>query len=264
MRSKRSETATQVGAFPSGSASALDPGTDLCIVSWNVHKLLHDGIYDEFEDMIEQRAPDLLALQEARAHMAVPTGMAGHYGHSFRSGVLGRTDEGVVTLSTIEPTRTYRVRSQERELYVLTPKAALLSMFAVEDGRELCVVNLHGLNFDPTGGQLARQLDGLRERVEGFQGPLIVAGDFNTWNEPRMEAVESLRRSLGLIEVKPDYPGGKTGDVPPGLMSKALGFNPEMHLDRIFVRGFRPIQVSWMMEYRASDHVPILARLEWT
>lgn len=169
-----------------------------------------------------------------------------------------------MTLSSVEPMSAHRIRSAERELLVLTPKAALVSLYRVKGGGELCLVNLHGLNFDPTGAQLARQLEALRVRVASFRGPLIVAGDFNTWNQARMDAVEALSHGLDLEEVRPDYPGGKTGDVPAGMVSRAIGFSPQMHLDRIFVRGFRPIQVSWMMEYEASDHVPILARLEWT
>lgn len=268
MSSKRSETATPVGQVHSTGAHApvqeLDSTSELCIVSWNVHKLLHDGVHDELQDMVDIRQPHLLALQEARVQMHVPSGMVGHHARSFRSGLLGRSEEGVMTLSSVTPVRAHRIRSAERELLVLTPKAALVSFFRVAGGRELCLVNLHGLNFDPTGAQLLRQLEALRVRIASFSGPLIVAGDFNTWNKARMDAVEVLSHGLDLVEVKPDYPGGKTGDVPAGVVSRAIGFSPDLHLDRIFVRGFRPVQVSWMMEYEASDHVPILARLAWT
>ncbi|QDV09808.1 hypothetical protein Poly30_53680 [Planctomycetes bacterium Poly30] len=268
MRSRRSETATPVGQpAPSsgqGPAQEFDPASELCIVSWNVHKLLHDGVHDELQDLVDIRCPHLLALQEARLGMHLPTGMVGHHARSFRSGLLGRSEEGVMTLSSVAASNAYRVRSAERELRVLTPKAALVSLFRVAGGGELCLVNLHGLNFDPSGAQLARQLEALRVRVEAFRGPMIVAGDFNTWNKARMDAVEALSHALDLEEVRPDYPGGKTGDVPAGVVSRAIGFSPDLHLDRIFVRGFRPIQVSWMLEYEASDHVPILARLEWT
>lgn len=255
-------SSVEPGSEP-GFDPGFDPGASLCIVSWNVHKLLHDGIHDELEDMRDLMDPDLLLLQEARCDMPVPFGLGGHHARSFRSGLANRSEEGVMTLSRVEATHAQRVRSSERELFVLTPKAALVSLFPVADGRQLCVINVHGLNFDPTGGQLARQLEALSQRVAGFDGPLIIAGDFNTWNESRMSAVMSVAAALDVTEVKPPYPGGKTGDLPSGAVSRALGFNPEMHLDRIFVRGFRAESVSWMMEYKASDHVPILARLEW-
>lgn len=264
MRSGRSESATPVGAPKGSSDDAFDPSSEVCIVSWNVHKLLHDGVHDELQDLVDLRGPHLLALQEARLEMTIPSGMGGHHARSFRSGILERRAEGVMTLSSVSPSRAHRIRSKERELLFLTPKAALVSFFRVADGRELCLVNLHGLNFDPTGAQLARQLEALALRVSEFTGPLIVAGDFNTWNGPRMDAVEALSDALDLEEVKPDYPGGKTGHVPAAVVRRAIGFRPEMHLDRIFVRGFRAVQVSWMMEYQASDHIPILARLEWT
>ena len=264
MSSERSDSATPVAGPNRPSDDAFDPGTEICVVSWNVHKLLHDGVHDELQDMVDLRGPHLLALQEARRDMPIPSGMVGHHARSFRSGLIDRIEEGVMTLSSVNPSSAQRIRSKERELLFLTPKAALASFFQVENGRELCLVNLHGLNFDPTGAQLVRQLEALAREISSFTGPLIVAGDFNTWNGPRMKAVEALSADLDLVEVKPNYPGGKTGHVPPRVVRRAVGFRPEMHLDRIFVRGFRPIQVSWMMEYRASDHVPILARLEWT
>ncbi len=269
MSSKRSESATPVGAVRTdqdGEASreqALDPSRDLCVVSWNVHKLQDDGIHDELDALVASEQPDLLLLQEARAAAPIPRGMTGHHALSFRSGVRDRSDEGVMTLGAVAPVRAHRVRSDERELLVLTPKAALISFFRLAGGGELCLVNLHGLNFDPTGAQLARQLDDLRARIASFAGPLIIAGDFNTWNHARMEAVNELGAALDLVEVKPNEEGGKTGDLPEGLLGKAVGFSPELWLDRIFVRGFTPVEVSWMLEYQASDHVPILARLRW-
>lgn len=273
MSARRSETPTPVGE-PTGGAregreggtpdgQELDPSQDLCIVSWNVHKLQHDGIHDELEALVAAESVDFLLLQEARACAPIPPGMGGHHALSFRSGMRDRSDEGVMTVGTVQPLRAHRVRSEQRELLVLTPKAALISFFQVAGGAELCIVNLHGLNFDPTGAQLARQLDALRARIESFVGPLIVAGDFNTWNRARMDVVKDLGGALGLVEVKPDEEGGKTGDLPEGLLGKAVGFAPDLWLDRIFVRGFTPVEVSWRLEYQASDHVPILARLRW-
>ncbi len=272
MSSRRSETATPVEgppvAAPAGAGGApaakeLDPAQDLCIVSWNVHKLQHDGVHGELEALVADQRVDFLLLQEARACTPVPPGMGGHHALSFRSGMLERTDEGVMTVGLVPPLRAHRVRSKQRELLVLTPKAALISFFQVAGRGELCIVNLHGLNFDPTGAQLARQLDGLRERIASFEGPLIIAGDFNTWNHARMDVVKDLTDTLDLIEVKPDEEGGKTGDLPEGILGRAVGFAPDLWLDRIFVRGFAPIEVSWRPEYQASDHVPILARLRW-
>lgn len=242
---------------------ALDPRRDLCVVSWNVQKFQDHGIHDELGAIVAAEQPDLLLLQEARAGAPIPQGMTGHHALSFRSGLRDRSEEGVMTLGAVAPLRAHRVRSDERELLVLTPKAALISFFNVDGGGELCVVNLHGLNFDPTGAQLARQLEGLRARIMSFEGPLIIAGDFNTWNRPRMEAVNELGAALDLVEVKPSEEGGKTGDLPEGLLGRALRFSPDLWLDRIFVRGFSPVDVSWMLEYQASDHVPLLARLRW-
>ena len=119
------------------------------------------------------------------------------------------------------------------------------------------------LNFDPSGKQLARQLEDLRQLVEHLDGPLIVTGDFNTWNEPRLEAVEALRGGLGLVEVCAEIPGGKKGHMPIESIRKAVGLDPRLHLDRLYVRGLEPLRASWLEEYEASDHVALCATLEF-
>ena len=248
-----------------GAATALelDPSVELAVVSWNIHKHQHGSIEEELKALVALERPDFLLLQEARAGEVVPSGMFGHHALSFRSGVLDRNREGVMTLGLTPAHRAQRVRSERREFFILTPKAALISFYPVTGGGELCVVNLHGLNFDPAGVQLAHQLDALRERLAGFVGAMVVAGDFNTWSHSRMKVVNGFTESLDLVEVKPDEEGGKTGALPPGIIGRVFGFAPDLWLDRIFVRGFVPVSVAWMPEYEASDHVPLIARLRW-
>ena len=205
----------------------------------------------------------MLALQEARPELPIPVGFAGHHATSFRRGLVG-PEEGVMTVARAAVRTAHRVRSSERELRLLTPKAALISQLPLSDGRELCLVNVHGLNFDPTGRQLARQLGELRERVAHLRGPVVVAGDFNTWNDRRMGAVQDLAHALDLEEVAPDFPGGTKGRIPLRKARETLGLDHRLHLDRLFVRGLVPVHAAWMDSFRCSDHIPLIAHLTWT
>jgi len=258
-----STDATPVGPSAAAAAAPISTEESLRVVSWNIHKALDPGLADELGRLVEERAPHVLALQEARPDLPLPAGFAGHHAASFRRGLVG-PEEGVMTVARGAVRKAHRVRSSERELRLLTPKAALISQLPLSDGRELCLVNVHGLNFDPTGRQLSRQLDDLRDRVAHLSGPVIVAGDFNTWNDRRMGAVQDLAHALDLVEVAPDFPGGTKGRMPVRRARETLGLDPRLHLDRLFVRGLVPVHAAWLEPYRCSDHVPLIAHLSWT
>lgn len=98
------------------------------------------------------------------------------------------------------------------------------------------------------------QLAALRRRIDSMvppEAPLIVAGDFNDW---RMHARALLARPLNLSEVFEITHGGPARSFPSVL--------PLLHLDRIYVRGFRVRRASvhhgrpWS---RMSDHAALSA-----
>lgn len=248
--------------LPQDRPQDLDPAEPLRVVSWNVHKGLDAGLEQDLRGIARDRAPHVLALQEARPDLALPGGYSGHHAASFRRGLRLATTEGVTTAASVETAWAHRVRSAERELFFFTPKAALISTFRIRDGRELVLINVHGLNFDPSGRQLARQMDDLRHTVAHVEGPLVIAGDFNTWNEARLQAVHDVAMALGLAEVAPDVPGGRTGGLQRGeRLERWIGLDRRLHLDRIYARGLTPIRAAWLEEREASDHVALFAEL---
>lgn len=244
-----------------GAAGLLDTRRNLAVVTWNVHKGLDPRLAGELASLASDQSIDILALQEARPDLALPGRFVGHHAESYRS-VGGGVIEGVLTVARADVLEALRLRSPARELFVLTPKAALISRFATIDGDSVTVVNVHGLNFDPTGRLLEGQLIDLAQRASSFDGPMIVAGDFNTWNEPRLRAVEDLARTLDLTEVAAPSDGGRKGAAGTARLERALGLDRRMHLDRMYVRGFRATHVEWLEACLASDHVPLMARLQ--
>jgi endonuclease/exonuclease/phosphatase family metal-dependent hydrolase len=79
--------------------------------------------------------------------------------------------------------------------------------------------------------------------------PLIVAGDFNDWSAQLIKPMAALDlRTFEGIRL-PTYPARL----------------PLLHLDRVFVRGLRPVSAhvphgaAWR---RMSDHLPLIADLE--
>ncbi|MCC7548590.1 MAG: endonuclease/exonuclease/phosphatase family protein [Burkholderiales bacterium] len=101
-----------------------------------------------------------------------------------------------------------------------------------------------------------RQLGALVNRIDRLvphDAPLIIAGDFNDWTR---RASHMLERSLNLSEVFESSGRGPARSFPAML--------PMLHLDRIYVRGFR-VKIAHvhrgMHWARISDHAPLSALL---
>jgi endonuclease/exonuclease/phosphatase family metal-dependent hydrolase len=104
-----------------------------------------------------------------------------------------------------------------------------------------------------------RQLLALVNRIDRLvphDAPLIVAGDFNDWTR---RASHLLERSLDVSEVFESSGRGPARSFPAML--------PVLHLDRIYVRGFRVklAHVHRGLQWaRISDHAPLSALLTRT
>lgn len=101
-----------------------------------------------------------------------------------------------------------------------------------------------------------RQLVALVNRIERLVphgAPLIIAGDFNDWTR---KASQFLIRALDVSEVFETYGRGPARSFPAVL--------PVLHLDRIYVRGFRIKLAHVHRGYqwaRISDHAALSALL---
>ncbi|MDP1686988.1 endonuclease/exonuclease/phosphatase family protein, partial [Hydrogenophaga sp.] len=125
----------------------------------------------------------------------------------------------------------------------------LLHVQLLIDGIEVHVVVVHlGLIHASRSRQVQRLGEYIATGVPEA-APLIVAGDFNDWGAQLLKPMADLDlRTFEGIRL-PTYPSRL----------------PLLHLDRIFVRGLRPVSAqvphgrAWA---RMSDHLPLIAELE--
>jgi endonuclease/exonuclease/phosphatase family metal-dependent hydrolase len=125
----------------------------------------------------------------------------------------------------------------------------LLHVQLLVDGRTVHVVVVHlGLIH----ASRERQVERLGRFIEAqvpAAAPLVVAGDFNDWGA-------QLLRPMAALDLR-TFDGIRHPTFPARL--------PLLHLDRIFVRGMRPIRPevphgrAWA---RMSDHLPLLGEFE--
>ena len=151
---------------------------------------------------------------------------------------------GVMTGAFVPHHESHFVRSQQRELGVLTPKVTLKSEFKISkiDDLNLMIVNTHAINFTSTSAFVSFIRDAV-SLIGEHQGPLIFAGDFNTWNKFRWVELVQIFSILGLKEVKFHRDPRK------------------LKLDHIFVRGLTVKDAEILSDIQSSDHFPLKIRL---
>jgi endonuclease/exonuclease/phosphatase (EEP) superfamily protein YafD len=149
---------------------------------------------------------------------------------------------GVVTGCRAQAHRNDIVRSLAREPFVGTPKAMIFSHFRVDGAHEdLLVINVHAINFVNLR-KFRHQIWQISDRVAQHKGPVIVAGDFNTWSRGRLEALEEALNPLGVE-----------------LAVSAVG--RYLTLDHILTRGLSLVSVIDTSGVRSSDHAPLAVEL---
>lgn len=165
-------------------------------------------------------------------------------GISYEIFLWGET--GVGTLSKVGSIRRRNFRAKHREDFTLaTYKTSLFTWYPLTNTEHtLMVVNVHLLNSVPAS-QYRDELVRLKKVIEQHTGPLIVAGDFNVWQD-KLKDLQQWALSLGLNEV---------------------GFNPDrrkffedgLAIDRIYYKGLL-LKASWSEETKHSDHNPLGAQ----
>ena len=222
----------------------LDPN-DIRLVTWNIHKQSDPGWQRDLRRFANRS--DLVLLQETVLDPSLRAviddeGMRFVMASSF---LASNVDIGVLTASRVAPVANCTQRFVEPLLRI--PKSAVISWFPLQgEAQTLAVVNLHAINFSLSLGTYRAQIDAIADALAGHSGPLVVAGDFNTWTDERAAAVRTLAARLDLTEVRFAHD------------HRSHFFGHE--LDHIYVRSLAPLATS-TAEVRSSDHNPVAATL---
>jgi endonuclease/exonuclease/phosphatase (EEP) superfamily protein YafD len=225
-------------------AGALDADA-IRIASWNLHKQIDTGWEAELGHLIGNS--DVLLLQEA--------GLAPDLRATIERGGLSwvlasafeyaGAEYGVLTATRVAPAAACIQRTFEPLLGI--PKSALITHFEVK-GRDvtLAIANLHAINFTPGTTAYSAQLDALGDALAAHRGPIVIAGDFNTWSDDRDAVVRALAMRLSLVPV------AFATDARRRFFGRVF--------DWVYVRGVEVIDASaWPVT--SSDHNPLLVTL---
>jgi endonuclease/exonuclease/phosphatase (EEP) superfamily protein YafD len=149
---------------------------------------------------------------------------------------------GVLTASRVKPDFLCSFRVPEPLSSI--PKTVLITRYPLSGSDEyLIVANIHMINFSLGLEDYRAQLEKTAEALAQHRGPLIITGDFNSWNTERMRILADIMHELGAKEVAFDTDHRAT------FLGKQV--------DHIYYRKLLPLE-ALTEKVTTSDHNPML------
>ena len=210
------------------------------LITWNVHKGQDTGWQEDLERLSKQA--DFVLLQEATQHQNLSIFSTALFVSSFSFKDLL---SGVKTFTQTQP--EWYCGGGVAEPIIQIPKVASIMNLPLGKGNSLLIINVHLINFEWGISAYQAQLEQLFSFVENHQGPIIMAGDFNAWNEERLNLVNNLIKKYGLNSVA----------LSQDERVRFLGYP----LDYIFMRGVKVVSATSEV-VTSSDHNPLLMEFE--
>ncbi len=220
------------------------------MLCWNVYKnnKNHPRFQSFLRKEIERRDVDLILFQEAgfrdNHHFELP-----HFSYDAAANLEFKGNfYGVLTASRMESSYAQAYLSEGRESILGPHKSLLLSNYLFDDGSSLLILNIHAINFRETQ-RYSKELERFLDLLKEHKGPMILAGDFNSWSNKRMDKLQKIAERLSLTAVT----FKETGKVK-SFMGKELDF--------VFYRELKLVEAVVMDEHKLSDHNPLFVRFK--
>jgi endonuclease/exonuclease/phosphatase (EEP) superfamily protein YafD len=220
-------------------------GSPLRLLVWNIYKARNQKWQEDFIRLTEEK--DLILLQESvfnTKHDSLfqsPDKLEWVMAQSYKnpkSGMATGVKTGACAVSTVR--RFFN--SPDREPLINTSKMLLATTYQVEGGLPLLTLNIHAINF-VSFQKYGRQTAQIIEAVEGHEGPVILAGDFNTWTISRLKQLHEITNMLGLISVP--------------MEKRTRWSHLNKTLDHVFYKGLTFKSAELHFDIQTSDHYPI-------
>jgi endonuclease/exonuclease/phosphatase (EEP) superfamily protein YafD len=239
------KTVPEAAALRLGTASVATLGPNLRVVCWNFFKAIRPGALGDLAAVSAEA--DLVLLQEAVLHGGRPTPLHLSSGLEWvMAETLTHARQGITSgpkTGCRAPALEIRtLRSLDYEPISGTPKALLLTRYPTQGGGVMTVINVHAMNFVPLA-KFARQMTQLLDLLSVQAGPVLVGGDFNTWNPSRQRLVFGSMAEAGLARVP--------------VAAPRRWRHLRQQLDHVFSRGLTLVDARPLAHIASSDHIPL-------
>lgn len=219
------------------------------VLCWNSAKLTLKKSYKELlKSLITEEGVDILLLQEVKKNLATELDIS-DYSYILSPNIQTRRHVfGVLSAFKSSCEDELSLLTKKREMAYATHKVTLITKHKISNNKDMMIVNLHAINFVKNSDFL-HELNNIKAIIKFHKGPIIVAGDFNTWNVKRVTYLKEFTHDLSLKEV---------------------GFSENKHvkkifsnsLDYIFYRELELTNSKVIDTKKISDHNPIIASFE--
>jgi endonuclease/exonuclease/phosphatase (EEP) superfamily protein YafD len=233
-----------------GQATRKSLGHHFTMICWNMYKASRRGWLDDLTMMVTDA--DFVLLQEAMLHgdkahpFHVASGFEWVMAQNFAYHSTAATS-GVKTGSRIAAIKRTVLRSLDREPIIDLPKTMLATEYDILNTTgNLLVLNIHAINIT-SSRKFARQVAQLDSALSAHKGPVILAGDFNTWNPKRRRILFNAVEKHQLHRVPVGAPQWR---------------HLNQVLDHVFYRGMTLKSATCMRHIRSSDHIPLRVEFE--
>jgi endonuclease/exonuclease/phosphatase family metal-dependent hydrolase len=233
--------------------SAIATAGEIRVLCWNLHHGVgEDGKLDlaRIAAVIKAQSPDLVALQEVdkncrrsgsvdqAAELARLTGMTGVFGKAMPHDG-GEYGQAILSRHPLGATKVHRLPGDGE------PRIAFEADVTIA-GRALKFVTVH-LDHQQDARRL-KQAEALTEALSSATWPMILAGDFNDVpDSPVMKAFTGWT-AVEKSEPRLTCPAGE----------------PKVEIDHVLLKGLKAASpVTVLPEAVASDHRPLIVRIEW-
>lgn len=225
------------------SRQFLDHDGQLNLAVWNIYKQQKTQWDAQLQQLLDNN--QLVLLQEASLTKGLQHFLHDQQRHISMARAFSGFDtvNGVMNLAGAPSIEVCAELAMEP--IIRLAKSALVATYPLSNGQELMVVNVHSINFSWELTAYHQQLHVLAKAIAAHKGPVILAGDFNTWRKRRLDLLTAVTQKLGLHEAA----------ITPDDRTRFFG-HP---LDHIYYRG---LTLEWAKSpaTKASDHSPMLAQ----
>ncbi|MBI2518766.1 MAG: endonuclease/exonuclease/phosphatase family protein [Bdellovibrio sp.] len=234
-------------------ARALDPN-EVDILVWNTYKAKNPSWSADYAFLSLDK--EIVVLQEAFLNAPMKEAFENQDTFHYKMATSfvykkSKIPTGTATGATVYPVKHYYKKTRDVEIIGLTPKALMFTEYPLRGrGDTLLVINIHALNSVPAF-ILKRHLEDGAVEIAKHHGPVIFAGDFNTWSSLKIKTMRKVMNTVGMSEVQ--FPNG-------GERMRASITNKI--IDYIFVRGLEASD-SWVWgNLQGADHKAMTVRLK--
>ncbi len=219
----------------------------IVLLNWNVHKNNHALVWlEDFSKLLQHYKPDLILFQEYQTMNRQSVLDKHHeYGYGFFPNIVWKRNRfGLINAAKSDILDFDFYMTKEVEPIIKTPKITLETTYKTASGKVLRVINVHMINFVKIKKFMA-QIGQIEEALSKDAAPLILCGDFNTWNSKRMHILEKITKKYALKSVD--------------FVDKAHRKAPFPYpLDHIFYRELHVQKAEVLSHINTSDHKPLL------